>query len=560
VKAAAATVAAGVTIVLLASSSAAADDLRFAPTQTRPPAGHVRAARDVLAIAARVRKVRAILPHHRGWTRTAYLKGSGEWQVSYFDRQRRTQPRKEIAQLLIDDRSGRVLEAWTGFQVAWSMARGYPGAFGRKADALYVWLPLCVLLVVPFVDPRRPFALLHLDLLALLGFSVSLAFFNHGRIGLSVPLAYPFLGYLLVRLLAAARSGARRRPIRLLVPARWLAVALVFLVGFRVGLDLVNSNVIDVGYAGVIGAHRLTHGQPLYGHFPADNQHGDTYGPVAYYAYVPFEQAFPWGGRWDDLPAAHAAAIAFDLLCVLLLWLLGRRVRGPTLGIALAYAWVTYPFTLFALCSNSNDALVAALVLAAILAVRTPVRGALAALGALAKFAPLALAPLLATYRDPSRPRARGWRRATLFAAAFAATGALVMLPVFLQRDGVRLFWEHTLRFQETRGSPFSIYGLLGGLGTVQAAVKIGAAVLALAVALVPRRRDAVTLCALAAATLIGAQLGITHWFYLYLVWFFGPAMVALLGGGVVDRVARSVTRRPAPARAAARSSRPVAA
>ena len=40
---------------------------------------------------------------------------------------------KEIAQVLVDDRSGRVLEAWTGYQVAWTMARGYPGAFGRRS-------------------------------------------------------------------------------------------------------------------------------------------------------------------------------------------------------------------------------------------------------------------------------------------------------------------------------------------------------------------------------------------------------------------------------------------
>ena len=81
---------------------------------------------------------------------------------------------------------------------------------------------------------------------------------------------------------------------------------------------------------------------------------------------MPFEQALSWSGRWDDLPAAHAAAIAFDLLACLLLFLIGRRVRGPDLGVLLAYAWVTYPFTLYALMSNSNDTLVAVLVLAAV--------------------------------------------------------------------------------------------------------------------------------------------------------------------------------------------------
>ena len=66
-----------------------------------------------------------------------------------------------------------------------------------------------------------------------------------------------------------------------------------------------GSNVIDVGYAGVIGADRIADGDALYGTFPKDNEHGDTYGPVNYVAYVPFEQVWPWSGRWDDLPAAH---------------------------------------------------------------------------------------------------------------------------------------------------------------------------------------------------------------------------------------------------------------
>ena len=83
-------------------------------------------------------------------------------------------------------------------------------------------------------------------------------------------------------------------------------MALIFLVGFRIGLNVNASNVIDVGYSGVIGADRLADGKSIYGNFPKDNEHGDTYGPVAYEAYVPFEQALPWSGKWDDLPAAHA--------------------------------------------------------------------------------------------------------------------------------------------------------------------------------------------------------------------------------------------------------------
>jgi hypothetical protein len=511
-----------------------------------PPVGRFLSADQVLETAGRLPKMRAVRAQHPGSYGAAYLKGSSRWQVSYFSRQG-----KEIGQVIVSDRTGRVLEQWTGFQIAWSMARGYPGAFGRHVNALYVWIPLCVLFFLPFFDWRAPFRLLHLDLLALLSFSVSLAFFNHGRIGVSTPLAYPPLLYLLARMLTAAgvRWRHRRpnavdaagveRPIRLLVPPPWLAVGLLFLVGFRVALNVTDSNVIDVGYAGVIGAQRTVQGKPLYGGYPSDNEHGDTYGPVSYEAYVPFERAFGFSGHWDDLPAAHAAAVFFDLLAIALLFLLGRRVRGPSLGIALAYAWAAYPFTLFALESNSNDTLVAVLVLAALLvAASPPARGAFAALAGLSKFAPLALAPVLCTHGLAGLGRARRARAVLLFAMAFLATVAVVAIPA-LAHDSLHTIYERTLVYQSHRESPFSIWGLYGTsptggpharwLAPVQVAVEIAAVVLALALALLPRRADLVGLAACVAAILIAVQLGIDHWFYLYLPWFFGPAMLALL-------------------------------
>ncbi|HEY0344512.1 MAG TPA: glycosyltransferase 87 family protein, partial [Solirubrobacteraceae bacterium] len=235
----------------------------------------------------------------------------------------------------------------------------------------------------------------------------------------------------------------------------------------------------------------------------------------------------PWSGSWDSLPAAHAAAIVFDLLACLLCFLVGRRVRGPTLGIALAYAWAAYPFTLYTQMSNANDALVAVLVLAAVWAAGSaPARGAFVALAGLTKFAPLALAPLFATY---PRPRVR---TIALFAAGFVAAAALAFAPVLAHND-LRSFWKATIAFQSERGSPFSIWGLydpdVSWLDSVQRAVQIGTVILALALAFVPRRRDLVGLAACAAAILIALQLGVTHWFYLYIPWFFPLVMLALL-------------------------------
>ncbi len=491
------------------------------PTFDRPPPGHRLSAARAIAIADALAKVRGARRAHAGSTRAAFLKGTDRWQVSYYGSRG-----QEIAQVTLLDATGQAQEAWTGFQVAWMMARGYPGAFGRKAVALWVWLPLCLLFLAPFVDPRRPRRWLHLDLLVLIALSVSLAFFDHGKIGLSVPLVYPVLGYLLVRMLVLARSArGAPEPLRLLVPASWLVIALVFLIGFRVGLNVANSNVIDVGYAGVIGADRIVHAKPLYGGYPKDNEHGDTYGPVNYLAYVPFVQALGWSGSWDSLPAAHGAAIAFDLLTMLALWLLGRRVRGPTLGIALAYAWAAFPFTLFASSTNTNDSLIALLVVLAFLATSSaPARGALAALAGFAKFAPLALAPLLVRGVGPWRTRG-----VVLAAAAFVLAGAIVALPLLSGGD-LGTVYERTLGYQATRGSPFSVWGLYGLPHAAQLAVQLAGAALAVLVAFVPRRRTLVQLAALGAAVLIALQLGVTHWFYLYVVWFFPLVMLALLG------------------------------
>jgi hypothetical protein len=510
-----------------------ADQLSLPAREDKPPRGRRLTARHVGRIADRLGNVRAERRKYPGSTREVFLKGSDRWQVSYYAKVPPGAPRKEIAQVLVYDRSGAVLEAWTGYKVAWTMARGYPGAFGRVVNAPWVWIPLAILFVVPFVAPRRPWRMLHLDLLVLSTFSLSLALFNAANVDASVPLVYPLLAYLLARMLWIGLrrrdvADEQRRPLQLLVPVSWLAIGVIFLLGFRVALNVTSSNVIDVGYAGVIGADRLVDGHTLYGAFPSDNASGDTYGPVVYEAYVPFEQALPWSGGWDELPAAHGAAIAFDLLACLLCFLVGRRVRGPDLGIVLAYAWAAFPFTLYVQMSNANDGLVAALVLAALWAAGSPGRrGVLVALAGLTKFAPLALAPIMAAYPRP-RVRTVAW-----FAFGFVLACALAFAPI-LPHNSLRSFWDHTIAFQAQRGSPFSVWGLydpdVSWLNYVQRAVQAAAAVLAVALAFVPRRRDVVGLAACAAAILIALQLGVSHWFYLYIPWFFPLVMLALVG------------------------------
>ena len=513
-----AAVCAAAALASLTAAPAHAEDVVRPKSLDEPPAGYRLTGRQAETIANRTPTAIRVRRADRGAFDNVFEKSGSRWQVSYYVT--RGKETKEVAQIYVSDDTGRVTEAWTGPQVAWTMARGYPGAFGRKVNSPLVWIVLTVLFIVPFVDPRRLLRIRHLDLAVLMAFGISVAFFNDANIDASVPIAYPLLAYLLGRMLwIGLRRGRRRDPLRLLVPVPWLVIGLLFLVGFRIGLNVADSNVIDVGYAGVIGADRLADGDRLWGAFPKDNEHGDTYGPVNYAAYVPFEQALPWSGSWDDLPAAHAAAIAFDLLCLGLLFLIGRRMRGPTLGLVLAYAWAANPFTLYVMDCNANDALVGGLVLGAILAASSPAgRGALIALAGMAKFAPLALAPLFATYTRGA------WR--------FVLGGAAALVPcllLVLGYGGLHEFYDRTLGFQASRGSPFSIWGLYGW-DTAQAVVQVAGVLLAVAVAFLPRRRDLVGLSALAAAVLIALQLGVTHWFYLYIAWFLGPVLIALLG------------------------------
>jgi Glycosyltransferase family 87 len=441
----------------------------------------------------------------------------GNWEVAWFAEF------KEVALVIVDPATAKVRESWTGYQVAWKMARGYPGAFGHKLNAPYVFLPLCALFLLGLLDWRRPWRLANLDLLFLLGFGVSNFFFNRAEIGVSVPLQYVPLAYLFGRALWIGLRG-RGGGIKPAWPAAWLLVAALFLMGFRVGLNMADSGVIDVGYAGVVGADRVSHGEPIYGNFPSDVSQGDTYGPVNYYAYVPFERIWPWSGTWNDLPAAHGAAVFFDLATFALLIALGRRIRpGPSgnrLAATLAFGWAAYPYTAYALLSNSNDTLVAALLVATLLILARPAaRGAMAALATFTKFAPVVLIPLLATYGEKRRR----------FVLAFAATTVAVMLWPAID-PGLHTFYDRTIAYQAGRDSPFSIWGQVPSLEPFRIALLVSVGALALTLAFHPRQKQLLQVAALGAALLIGVQLTMHHWFYLYIVWFYPLLLVAFVG------------------------------
>jgi hypothetical protein len=471
----------------------------------------------------------------------------------------------EIAEGTVDDASGVVLTAWTGPQVAWGMARGIKGAFGgTKINSPWVWGAFCLVFLLGLGDLRRPLSLRNLDLVMLLSPTASLWFFNHGDVFTAVPLIYPALVWVVLRgvWIGATGRGSRTRS---LWPVWVLLAAAVFLAGFRVGLNVEDSNVIDVGYSGVIGGERIATGQAPWGHFPiegnlkacgpadssgnirdriqtngrceAANAQGDTYGPVAYEAYVPGYWLFGWSGKWDTLPAAHFTAIAFDLLSMLGLWLVGRRFGGARLAATLAFAWAAYPFTQYASMSNTDDAIMPCMLIFGFWLVSSPVgRGVFGALSGWTKFASLIVAPLWLTYPG-RRPSGR-------FLAAFAATTAVVFSVVLLEPSPLhelRVFWDHSIAWQKGRSSPFSLWDWrqyhARGLPNLHAVQQVLEALLiagAFVAAFVPRTKTPLQLAALTAALLAGFELVLTYWLYTYIPWFFPFAAIAVLAPAAV--------------------------
>jgi hypothetical protein len=469
----------------------------------------------------------------------------------------------EIATGTVDDGTGAVVDTWTGPQVAWKMARGYKGAFGgEKINSYPVWLGFCAIFLLGLIDWRRPFSVRNADLVALLSFSVSLWFFNRGDVFVSVPLVYPPLLWLLLRCVWIARTDRPPRGVAVW-PVWVLAAATVFLAGFKVGLNWRASNVIDVGYSGVIGADRIMRGQSPYGNFPVEdsrpacgpadsegeirdriqtngicenaNPLGDTYGPMSYIAYIPGYEIFGWSHKWDFLPSVHFTSILFDLLAILGLAFVGRRFGGPRLAATAAFAWAAWPFTQYASSSNTNDAIAPALLIWGFALLTSDVgRGFFAALSGWTKFASLLVLPLWSGYPEARRPRT-----ITTTLLGFALGTAAVFWVLLLEPSplhAARVFYDRTISWQIGRASPFSLWDWgqyhakgIPDLHLVQRALQVLLVLAALLLAWFPRYRSPLRMAALTAAVLTGFELVLTHWYYPYLPWFFPFVALALV-------------------------------
>jgi hypothetical protein len=227
--------------------------------------------------------------------------------------------------------------------------------------------------------------------------------------------------------------------------------------------------------------------------------------------------------------------------------LVGLRFGGIRLGATLAFAWTAYPFTAYTLNANTNDTLMPAFLVWGFWLVSSPIaRGTAVALAGWTKFGALLLAPLWASY-----PAVR-LRSLVRFGIAFAATTVAAFTVLLLEpslREAAKTFWERTIEFQLARDSPFSLWEWgqyhaegIPDFGVVQPVVAGFAILLALGVAVFPREKSPMQLAALTAAVLIAFQLSLSHWFYLYLPWFFPFVMLSLLLPAALYQSSESTT------------------
>jgi Glycosyltransferase family 87 len=418
---------------------------------------------------------------------------------------------------------GRLGPTYTGPLMRGFYARGH---YGQIFDNPWVLAGFTAMFLLPLLLLRGRRWLDRLDLAILLGFGVSYALFDTTHLEPSVWAFYPVLIYLMVRMLIRgfrARPAAGRLDCRL--PTAVLALGLVALVVARIVITLHPAGVIDVASASALGAYKILHGQSIY---YASLGHGDTYGPINYLVYVPFE--WIWPGSWNYLPAARAATITFDLATIAGLILVGTWLRpgrdGRRLGLLLAWLWAACPWSLLDMEKSTNDGLVALIVVLIMLSLSKPIRrGVLVGLGAAAKFFPAILLPLVAV--GPGNADSRTVRK--VLAGFVIAAGASVAL--FVPPGGLKEMWDHTIGFQLTRTDIFSIWALHPALSPIKVAVEAFAVILAVLVAFRPRgARTPAQVAALGAAVTIAVQLPALHWFYLYIVWFLPLVLIAVLG------------------------------
>jgi Glycosyltransferase family 87 len=405
------------------------------------------------------------------------------------------------------------------------------GAF--TLHPLLIAVPWAACFVLGLFDWRRPWRVEHLDLLALAGFFPVAMLLSDDLPQTALWLAAACLGWLFARMLGAALGGWPMPELRPSISSRRLGLAILILLLVRIG-SVAAGNIMDVGQASSLGAWRVLHRLHLYGAVSWQGPGGlriyrpDSYGPFAYYAYIPFVAVFS-----PALLATLLPALCFDALTLAGLHKLGRRLGGRPLAQAFVFAYVLYPFPDLSLMAETNDALIAALCVWTIVAAleRPVARGLLMAAATLTKFVPALLALQFLGIRQGRS------RYALTLVAALAA-----MLAWPLITSGPAQFLDSTFGYQLIHrggGVQFSIWTYMPHVAIVARPIlAVALVLLALSPMVRPPVQDAREHAALAAALLIGAQLLLGYWFYSYLTWCYPLLIIAIIQARSGDEAA----------------------
>jgi hypothetical protein len=392
------------------------------------------------------------------------------------------------------------------------------------------WLLALLALGFLATTATTPFlSLRNLDALALLAFGIPIVAGDHQLFSLSVLSGYPPLAYLCARCAWRAAKGPATRPAEPLISrlhGRYVAYGIAGCALLLAAIAVGSPSAMDVGFASSAGATLLLHGTLPYGHMPPGVVHGDTYPLLSYVLYIPAAAISPVRNAFDDTSGALLVGFAATLLTALCLKRFGARMT---------LAWLCFPPVAVAVAAGTNDLLLAAALAAALALASRPGRSALAlAAGAWIKLAPIALIPIWLAHTR-GRPLLRALAAGALVTAALSAWILIIGGPAGF---GHML---HALSFQLDRGTLQSAWALLGAeplQRAVQAATLGGIAWAALAA-----RDNPARLVPLSGAVLAALQLAASNWTYLYAVWLFPAAALALLSEGATPDRAAQPTR-----------------
>ena len=266
------------------------------------------------------------------------------------------------------------------------------------------------------------------------------------------------------------------------------------------------------------------------GRCEAANPNGDTYGPVVVRSPTsPGTRSSAGAGSGTTCPRRTSRRSCSTCCACSGSASSGGDSAGTGSAVTLAFAWAAYPFTQYVSSSNTNDAIMPAFLIWGFWLVHLRLgarrvrraRGVDEVRGAPGRAAVGDLPGVqgLETAGADLRRRLRRWRRsrasgsccssrARFHAAASSGTGRSRT-----QIDRRLAVLALGLAASTTPGCPTS-RGCRRSSRCCSSPARG-------AVAFLPRRKSPLQLAALTGAILIGFELVLTHWFYLYLPWFF---------------------------------------